>query len=204
MFIVFEGGDGAGKTTQSRLLAEWLEEQGRTVVRTRQPGGTALGTKVRELVLDPSTGDVDPRAEALLYSADKAQHVAEIIRPALASGADVVCDRYVDSMIAYQGAGRVLDAAEIARLARWATGGLRPDLTILLDVDPDDALAAKDLGDRLESAGESFHHRVRDGFLALAAEDPDHHLVVPARGARAEIAERIRNAVLQVWERSGA
>lgn len=203
MFVVFEGGDGAGKTTQSRLLAEWLEEQGRTVVRTRQPGGTALGTKVRELVLDPSTGDVDPRAEALLYSADKAQHVAEVIRPALASGADVVCDRYVDSMIAYQGAGRVLDPAEITKLARWATGGLCPDLTVLLDVDPDDALAAKDLGDRLESAGESFHHRVREGFLALAEEDPGRHLVVPARGARDEIAARVRDAVTRLRERPG-
>lgn len=195
MFIVFEGGDGAGKTTQVALLASWLESSGRTVVCTRQPGGTELGARIRELVLSPASGDVDPRAEALLYSADKAQHVAETIRPALAAGADVVCDRYVDSMIAYQGAGRVLDASEIAEISQWATGGLRPDLTILLDVDPADALADKDESDRLEAAGEDFHARVREGFLALAAQDPERYVVIAARQPREEIAEQVRRAV---------
>lgn len=195
MFIVFEGGDGAGKTTQVALLASWLESSGRTVVCTRQPGGTELGARIRELVLSPASGDVDPRAEALLYSADKAQHVAETIRPALAAGADVVCDRYVDSMIAYQGAGRVLDASEIAEISQWATGGLRPDLTILLDVDPADALADKDESDRLEAAGEDFHARVREGFLALAAQDPQRYVVIAARQPREEIAEQVRRAV---------
>lgn len=195
MFIVFEGGDGAGKTTQVALLASWLESSGRTVVCTRQPGGTELGARIRELVLSPASGDVDPRAEALLYSADKAQHVAETIRPALAAGADVVCDRYVDSMIAYQGAGRVLDASEIAEISQWATGGLRPDLTILLDVDPADALADKDESDRLEAAGEDFHARVREGFLALAAQDPQRYVVIATRQPREEIAEQVRRAV---------
>lgn len=195
MFIVFEGGDGAGKTTQVALLASWLESSGRTVVCTRQPGGTELGARIRELVLSPASGDVDPRAEALLYSADKAQHVAETIRPALAAGADVVCDRYVDSMIAYQGAGRVLDASEIAEISQWATGGLCPDLTILLDVDPADALADKDESDRLEAAGEDFHARVREGFLALAAQDPQRYVVIAARQPREEIAEQVRHAV---------
>lgn len=195
MFIVFEGGDGAGKTTQVALLASWLESSGRTVVCTRQPGGTELGTRIRELVLSSASGDVDPRAEALLYSADKAQHVAETIRPALAAGADVVCDRYVDSMIAYQGAGRVLDASEIAEISQWATGGLRPDLTILLDVDPADALADKDESDRLEAAGDDFHLRVREGFLALAAQDPERYVVIAARQPREEIAEQVRRAV---------
>ena len=195
MFIVFEGGDGAGKTTQVALLASWLESSGRTVVCTRQPGGTELGARIRELVLSPASGDVDPRAEALLYSADKAQHVAETIRPALAAGADVVCDRYVDSMIAYQGAGRVLDASEIAEISQWATGGLRPDLTILLDVDPADALADKDESDRLEAAGEDFHARVREGFLALAAQDPQRYVVIAARQPREKIAEQVRRAV---------
>lgn len=199
MFIVLEGGDGAGKTTQSDLLAQWLTESGRTVVRTRQPGGTAVGAQIRELVLDPATGAVDPRAEALLYAADKAQHVAEVIAPALAAGSDVVCDRYVDSLIAYQGAGRVLDAAELARLAEWATGGLRPDLTVLLDVDPREALAAKDAGDRVESAGAAFHARVRAGFLALAEADPQGHLVVAARQPRPVVHEAIRQAVRARW-----
>lgn len=199
IFIVLEGGDGAGKTTQSAALADWLAARGEPVVRTRQPGGSGVGQRIRELVLDARV-DLDDRAEALLYAADKAQHVQEVVEPALRAGRIVVCDRYVDSMIAYQGAGRVLAAHEIAALAAWATHGLRPDLTVLLDVDPAEALAEKDTADRLESAGDAFHDRVRRGFLDLAAQDPQHYLVLPARGDRDEIAAAVQDRVRMLLE----
>ncbi|MFP5283660.1 MAG: dTMP kinase [Actinomycetes bacterium] len=181
LFIVFEGGDGVGKTTQVDRLAAWLGQCGRTVVRTFEPGDTAAGRSIRGLLLDPATGELSPRAEALLYAADKAHHVDTVVRPALEAGAVVVCDRYVDSMLAYQGAGRVLDAGDVEGIARWATGDLRPHLTVLLDLDPQEALGAKTGLDRLEAAGDSFHERVRQSFLALAAAEPDHYLVLPAR-----------------------
>jgi dTMP kinase len=133
IFITFEGGDGTGKSTQVRLLAEWLTEQGRTVVTTREPGGTEVGTALREIVLH-HRGEIDARAEALLYAADRAQHIGTLVRPALERGDVVVQDRYIDSSVAYQGAGRVLDAAEIKRISLWATGDLLPDLTVLLDL----------------------------------------------------------------------
>lgn len=205
LFIVFEGGDGAGKTTQTTLLVAALEAAGREVIRTHEPGDSVVGQQIRSIVLSPETGDLDPRAEALLYAADKAQHLFEVVRPALARGAVVVCDRYIDSMLAYQGAGRVLDLAEVAGIARWATEGLRPDLTVLLDVDPHQSVHTKAEQDRLESAGEEFHDRVRRGFLDLAAEDPGHYLVLPARDRRETIATRIRErvAALGVSELSG-
>ena len=140
LFVVFEGGDSAGKTTQSELLCGWLKARGRAFVATRQPGGTEVGSHLRRLVLDPSFGDVSPRAEALMYAADKAQHVHELIAPALARGEVVVSDRYVESMVAYQGAGRGLGTEEIARIAWWAVDGLHPDLTVVLDVHPDDVV----------------------------------------------------------------
>ncbi len=146
-------------------------------------------------MLDPATGDLSARTEALLYAADKAQHVAEVVRPALAAGSVVVCDRYVDSMLAYQGAGRVLALAELEPVARWATEDLRPHLTVVLDLDPDQAVGTKVDKDRLEAAGDDLHRRARDFFLALAAADPDHYLVLPARLPIAEIAGRIRDRV---------
>lgn len=191
LFIVFEGGDGVGKTTQQALLAEKLRAGGHEVVLTREPGDSRAGAVIRQLLLDPATGDLDPRAEALLYAADKAQHLAEVVRPALERGAMVVCDRYIDSMLAYQGAGRVLDPAEVAALAAWATRGLRPDLTVLLDLDPALAVGQMVEKDRLESAGEDFHRRVRRGFLDLAEAAPDRYLVLPAREDREVNAARV-------------
>lgn len=191
VFIVFEGGDRTGKSTQVRRLVAWLERQGRSPLLTRQPGGTKLGGTLRHLVLDPASGDVDPRAEALMYAADKAQHVHEVIRPALERGEVVVCDRYVDSMIAYQGAGRDLDLNDIGNIAWWAVGGLRPHLTILLDADPDEAVSIKRQKDRLESAGTDFHRRVRRHFLDLAAARPEEYFVMKALQGRDEMADRI-------------
>lgn len=198
LFVVLEGGDGAGKTTQAALLAEWLVAQGREVVRTFEPGDSLVGKQIRGLLLDPVWGEIDPRAEALLYAADKAQHLFSLVRPALARGAVVVSDRYVDSMLAYQGAGRVLEVAEVESIARWATDGLRPDLTVLLDVDPSAGVHAKADQDRVEGAGAEFHARARAGFLSLAAQDREHYLVLPARDSRESIAARIRERVLEL------
>jgi len=195
LFVVFEGGDAVGKSTQVRALVEWLVADGRPVVQTFEPGDTAVGRTIRRAVLDPATGDLSPRTEALLYAADKAQHVAEVVRPALARGDVVVCDRYVDSMLAYQGAGRVLSVDEVTTVARWATEDLRPHLTVVLDLDPSDAVGPKVDKDRLESAGDDLHRRARAHFLALAEADPDHYLVLPARLPIADIAQRVRERV---------
>lgn len=195
LFIVFEGGDGVGKSTQSRLLADWLAEQGREVVLTFEPGDTPAGVTMRSIVLDPATGDLAPWAEALLYAADKAQHVYEVVRPALRRGAVVISDRYVDSMLAYQGAGRVLDSEQVERVARWATGDLRPDLTVVLDLDPARGVGDIAEKDRVEGAGEEFHHRARQYFLELAGRDPDRYLVLAARDPVAAIAARVRDRV---------
>ncbi|MDR1513027.1 MAG: dTMP kinase [Propionibacteriaceae bacterium] len=195
LFVVFEGGDGAGKSTHAGLLADWLRGRGLTVCRTFEPGDTALGREIRRLVLDPASGDIAPRAEALLYAADKAHHVHAVVRPALARGEIVVCDRYVDSMVAYQGAGRVLAPDEVAQVARWGTDGLRPDLTILLDVDVAVALGEKEDHDRLEQAGTDFHERVREFYLQLAAADPGRYLVVDSRRPKEAVAETIQERV---------
>jgi dTMP kinase len=192
LFVVFEGGDGVGKTTQVELCCRWLDEQGYEVVRTFEPGDTAVGAAVRQIVLDPATGEMSPRAEALLYAADKAQHLFAVVRPALARGAVVVCDRYVDSMLAYQGRGRVLGAAEVEQVARWATEDLRPHLTVVLDTEPGQAVHVKADQDRLEAAGEVFHEAVRKCFLELAQREPEHYLVLDARGTREEIAAQVR------------
>ena len=191
LFVVFEGGDAVGKTTQMKRLVAWLEEQGLSPLATRQPGGTRVGAELRRVLLDPIYEELTPRAEALIYAADKAQHVAEEIRPALAAGRVVVCDRYVDSMIAYQGAGRTLDLDEVADLVGWATGGLRPDLTILLDADPAVALARQPDRDRLESAGPEFHQRARQHLLNLARQEPDRYLVLDACRPREDIAQDV-------------
>lgn len=194
VFIVLEGGDGAGKSTQVRLLAEWLGERGVEVVRTREPGGTALGERIRDLLLH---GDhVSPRAEALLFAADRAHHVATVVRPALERGAVVLQDRYVDSSVAYQGAGRELDPDEIARLSWWATDDLRPDLTVLLDVAPTTGQTRRGgTHDRLEQEADDFHARVREGFARLAEAEAHRYLVVDATLPVKEIAEIVRAAV---------
>ncbi len=191
-FVVFEGGDGVGKSTQVTLLAHALASAGVPHLVTREPGGTAVGDRIREVLLDPASGDVAPRAEALLYAADKAQHLHEVVVPALEAGQVVVCDRYLDSMLAYQGAGRVLAMREVSRVADWAIEGLRPDLTVLLDLDPARAVGVMQTQDRLEAAGAEFHARVRQGFLDLAATEPERYLVMPARDERDHLAAQVR------------
>ena len=198
LFITFEGGDGTGKSTQVRLLTQWLTEQGRAVVTTREPGGTEVGTALRDIVLH-HRGEIDARAEALLYAADRAQHIGTLVRPALERGDVVVQDRYIDSSVAYQGAGRVLDASEIKRISMWASSDLVPDLTVLLDLSGDVARARlasehKEF-DRLENERDDFHERVRTAFLALAANEPQRFLVVDAAQGIDEIAVIIRDRV---------
>ncbi|WP_233575338.1 dTMP kinase [Cellulomonas sp. PhB150] len=191
LFVSLEGGDGAGKSTQARLLRDWLVAAGREVVLTREPGGTELGQLLRDAVLH---GDhVDPRTEALLYATDRAHHVASLVRPALARGAVVVTDRYLDSSVAYQGSGRDLGADEVEALSLWATDGLLPALTVLLDLDP--VLGQARLTgapDRLERAGDEFHRRTRAAFLSRAEADPGRWLVLDATLAADELAAAIR------------
>lgn len=195
LWVTFEGGDGTGKTTQATRLETWLREQGRTVVRTREPGGTEVGVLIRDIVLH-HRGEVSPRAEALLYAADRAQHVATLVRPALARGEVVIQDRYLDSSVAYQGAGRVLDAEQVRDLSMWATEGALPDLTVLLDLDPATARRRLDAADkpfdRLEAEKSEFHERVRSAFLALAAADPARFLVLDAALPADELAAAVR------------
>jgi len=196
VFVAFEGGEGAGKSTQVRLLAEWLTRMGREVMVTREPGGTALGERIRAMLLDVATGSIDARTEALLYAADRAEHVSGVIRPALSRGAVVVTDRYVDSSIAYQGSGRDLAAQDVVALSEWATDGLRPDLTVVLDIDPQQGLRrVHESWDRLEQEPLAFHERVRESFLHLAAEDPRRYLVVDAIEPAELVHEIIRNCV---------
>jgi dTMP kinase len=196
LFIAFEGGEGAGKSTQVALAAEWLRSLGRSVVETREPGGTPLGRQLRHLLLDP-TAQLTPRAEALLYGADRAQHVETVIRPALAAGQIVLSDRYVDSTLAYQGAGRGLgDDARV--VTAWATGRLLPRLTVLLDLEPATGLARagnRAAPDRFEAASLAFHEAVRQGFRALAAADPGRYLVLDATLDPSAVAARVRDAI---------
>ncbi|GAA3913088.1 dTMP kinase [Microbacterium invictum] len=198
LWITFEGGDGSGKTTQAALLEDWLRDQGRAVVRTREPGGTEVGVLIREIVLH-HRGDIAPRAEALLYAADRAHHVATLVRPALERGDVVIQDRYLDSSVAYQGAGRVLDAGEIRDLSLWAAAGALPDVTVLLDLDPAAARARLDAADkpfdRLEAEKAEFHERVRAAFLQLAAAEPARFLVLDATRSPEELASTIRDRV---------
>ena len=196
LFVVFEGGEGAGKSTQVQRLAEVIEAAGREVVVTREPGATVVGAKIRAMLLDPST-QLSARAEALLYAADRAQHVATVVQPALDRGAVVISDRYVDSSLAYQGAGRSLAVEEVARLSRWATGGLVPDVTLLLDIDPAIGLArATGSPDRIEQESLEFHKAVRRGFLDLAAAAPARYLVVSATLTPDEVHEALVGRVL--------
>jgi dTMP kinase len=201
LFIAFEGGDGAGKSTQAARLSDALESRGLSVLRTREPGGTPIGEKLRSLVLDHGHGTIDARTEALMFAAARAAHAAQVIRPALAEGTVVITDRYVDSSVAYQGAGRGLGAEGVLTLNEWATEGLRPDLTVLLDVDPSDGRQRRTAGDaaedRLESEPDDFHSAIRHAFLDLAAAAPSSYLVLPANAdidsLAAQILERVQS-----------
>lgn len=196
-FISFEGGEGVGKSTQSRLLGDWLADlTGREVVLTFEPGGTALGKELRAAVMHGQ--DMGARAEALIYAADRAHHVETVVRPALDRGAVVITDRYLDSSVAYQSGGRDLPGHEVEHLSLWAAKGLRPDITILLDLEPA-AAAARRAGadgkgalDRLERAGLEFHTRVRDTFLQRAAADPERWVILDAALPVDDIQAQIR------------
>ncbi|GAB3384599.1 dTMP kinase [Humibacter soli] len=194
LFITFEGGDGSGKSTQASLLYEHLVESGRAALHTREPGGTEVGHEIRELVLH-HRGDIVPRAEALLYAADRAHHIATVVRPALEAGTIVVQDRYLDSSVAYQGVGRELDPVEVRELSLWATQNLLPDLTVLLDIDEADARGRLDAAnkrfDRLEAQGAEFHARVRTAFLALAEVEKERFFVVDGSEPVEALAARI-------------
>ncbi|MDQ1574843.1 MAG: dTMP kinase [Actinomycetota bacterium] len=200
LFITLEGGDGSGKSTQSALLASWLEENGQTVVLSREPGGTELGLELRDIILH-RRGYIDPRAEALLYAADRAHNIATKVRPALERGDVVLQDRYIDSSVAYQGAGRVLDPAEVRDVSFWATEGLLPDLTILLDLDErvsQERLKDRTKYDRLEEEKQEFHARVRTGYLELAAAEPERFLVLQATDSVETLAAVIRERVAEL------
>ncbi|WP_338484569.1 dTMP kinase [Streptomyces sp. SCSIO 75703] len=204
-FIALEGGDGAGKSTQAEALAEWIRSKGHEVVLTREPGATPVGKRLRSILLDVSSAGLSHRAEALLYAADRAEHVDTVVRPALERGAVVVSDRYIDSSVAYQGAGRDLSPTEIARINRWATDGLVPHLTVLLDVAPETARERfTEAPDRLESEPAEFHARVRSGFLALAAADPGRYLVVDAGQEPEAVTAVVRHRLDQVLPLSEA
>lgn len=199
-FIAFEGGEGAGKSTQEALLAAALTERGHTVLRTREPGGTPAGEAIRHVVLSPEFAGLDARAEALLFAAARGEHVARLIRPSLERGEVVICDRYLDSSVAYQGFGRELGPRRIRDLSLWATGDQLPDLVVLLDVDPAVGLARLRQRDRLEAEPLEYHRAVRAAFLTLAEADPDRYLVVDATQDVDAIAAQILERVLGVLD----
>ncbi|MFG1697711.1 dTMP kinase [Nonomuraea sp. NPDC049309] len=199
LFIAFEGGEGSGKTTQARVIAIWLRDQGYDVVQTREPGATKIGMRLRAILLDAAERGLSARAEALLYAADRAEHVEKVIRPALYRGSLVVTDRYVDSSLAYQGAGRTLDPEDVSKINAWATGGLVPHLTVLIDTPPEVGLAR--LGgaaDRIESEPLEFHERVRKEFRALAAASPDRYLVVDGTLPQETITRQIQDRIREI------
>jgi len=203
IFITFEGIDGCGKTTQARLLVQWLRGHGCHVLPTREPGGTEPGDRLRELLLSPQQS-ITPEAELFLYLADRALHVAQVIRPALAEGRVVVCERHADSTLAYQGAGRGLDMDLLRRLNDIATGGLLPDLTLVLDVSPDKVWLDEARLDRLESEGRDFSARVAAGFHALARQEPDRVKLVDGAGDIATVQTRVVALVTHLLERAHA
>jgi dTMP kinase len=201
LFVVFEGGEGAGKSTQVRLLVEWLAGEGVPARATLEPGGTPAGAAIRAIVLDRAHEGLAPRAEALLYAADRAHHAHAVLRPALAAGEVVVSDRYIDSSLAYQGAGRTIPLDDVAALSHWATEGLRPDLTVLLDLPPETGLArarGRAAADRLESESLDFHLRVRATFRTLADGDPRRYLVLDATRPVGELADAVRARVAEL------
>ena len=200
MFITFEGGDGSGKSTQIQSVRGWFESRGREVIVTREPGGTELGTEIRRLVQN-GPEDVDARTEALLYAADRAYHVATVIRPALERGAVVLGDRYIDSSLAYQGAARSLGVDEIASLSAWATQGLYPSLTFLLDLPPEvGARRRTDAPDRMERESMDFHERVRHEYLRLADAEPERIVVIDAVGTVDEVFSEIRGVLVERFD----
>lgn len=200
MFITFEGGDGSGKSTQIQSVRDWFESRGREVIVTREPGGTELGTEIRRLVQN-GPEDVDARTEALLYAADRAYHVATVIAPALERGAVVLGDRYIDSSLAYQGAARSLGVDEIASLSAWATRGLYPSLTFLLDLPPEvGARRRTDAPDRMERESMDFHERVRHEYLRLADAEPERIVVIDAVGTVDEVFSEIRGVLVERFE----
>ena len=200
MFITFEGGDGSGKSTQIQSVRDWFENRGREVIVTREPGGTELGTEIRRLVQN-GPEDVDARTEALLYAADRAYHVATVIAPALERGAVVLGDRYIDSSLAYQGAARSLGVDEIASLSAWATRGLYPSLTFLLDLPPEvGARRRTDAPDRMERESMDFHERVRHEYLRLADAEPERIVVIDAVGTVDEVFSEIRGVLVERFE----
>lgn len=201
-FVVFEGGEGAGKSTQEALLADALRSRGLTVVQTREPGGTPAGEAIRHVVLSPEFTGLDVRAEALLFAAARGEHADKVIRPALDRGDVVICDRYLDSSVAYQGFARGLGPKKIRDLSLWATQELLPDVTIVLDIDPVEGLSRFEERDRLEAEPMEYHQQVRAAFLAMAEEDPDRYLVINARDDREVIAAAILERVLQGMEAS--
>ena len=206
LYLTIEGLDGSGKTTQLDALAAWLTDAGHTVVATREPGGTEVGQLVRDIVLH-HRGDIAPRAEALLFAADRAHHIATKVRPALERGEVVIQDRYIDSSVAFQGAGRVLDPVEVRRLSEWATEGLYPALTVLLDIDPGVAReridAAQKVFDRIEAEAVEFSRRIRAAYLEMAAAQPERWLVLDAALPADELAAAIRERVSGLLRSSG-
>jgi dTMP kinase len=202
-FITFEGIDGCGKTTQFRLLAQALRERGEDVVETVEPGGTAIGQQIRKILLDPASGEIQPRTELLLYFASRAQNVDRVIRPALDSGRVVLCDRFTDSTLVYQGCGRGLDTDVVRDLDRIACRGLKPDVTILIDIDLETSLMRArrrnervgPLESRIDEESAAFHERVRLGYLALAETEPERLVVIDGRASIVEVAQRIREAL---------
>ena len=206
IFMTLEGPDGSGKTTQIARLRQRLENEGFVVVQTREPGGTPIADRIRALILDPAHREMTARAEALLYMAARAQHTAELIRPALARGAVVISDRYADSTLVYQGVARGLPQAELVELNRFATEGLTPDLTLLLDGDPErlaQRLTDRGNRDRLDSEGLEFHRRVREGFLRLAAQHPDRFRVIDGDRPPECVQNSIETCVLDFLQKRG-
>lgn len=197
-FVAFEGGEGSGKSTQLTLLAEALAAQGADVVQTREPGGSPRGERIRELILAQDSSDLDPRCEALLFAAARADHVAATVRPALNRGAIVLTDRYIDSSVAYQGQARALGEEWVRRISRWATQDLDPDLTIVLDIDPTVGLARAQDANRLEAEPMPFHRAVREAFLRYAQESPDRYVVISADRPPQDVASDVRRAVASV------
>jgi dTMP kinase len=199
LFITFEGPDGSGKTTQLQLLVRWLHEWEREVVLTREPGGTAIGEQIRTVLHDPDNKAMDARTEILLYAADRAQHVAQMIRPALANDKIVISDRYVDSTLAYQGYGREMDLARLRTITDFATGGLKPDLTFYLDILPEEGLQRRQLGgeewNRMDAEALAFHRRVRAGYLALVEADQGRWEVIDADRPVEDVQAEIRSVV---------
>lgn len=199
MFITLEGPDGSGKTTQAHLLAEWLRERGHEVVMTREPGGTDVGDQIRTVLHDPDNTAMDARTEILLYSASRAQHVAQRIRPALATGAIVVSDRYADSTLAYQGYGRGLDLEALRTITAFATGDLTPDLTLYLDIVPQEGLQRRRMGggewNRMDAQALEFYQRVRAGYLELAKQEPERWVMIDAARSAEEVQTEIRTLV---------